>query len=141
MWFCDDDVSGMTVQRVREVFMTEFSEARSMTEQAAAEATARVDKANRNTLSFLFGAQRLVSEELVFASNELLERARTEMHLFTEFVSKMAGAHSVRGIQEMVTECGQHQIDFVRRDSERIFAHGQRMIDAALKLATRRLDS
>jgi hypothetical protein len=120
--------------------MVEFSEARSMTEQAAAEVTARATKANQNTLNFLFGAQRLVLEELVFASNELLERARTETHLFTEFLSKIAGAHSVNGIREMATECGQHQIDFIRRDSERIFAHGQRMVDAALKLATRRLD-
>jgi len=121
--------------------MAEFSEARSMTEQAAAEATERANMVNRNTLNFMFGAQRLMLEELVFAGNELLERARTETHLFTEFVSKMAGVHSVRGIQEMITECGQHQIDFVRRDSERIFAHGQRMIDATLKLATRRLDA
>jgi hypothetical protein len=120
--------------------MVEFSEARNMTEQAAAEATAQVTKANQNTLNFLFGAQRLVLEELVFAGNELLDRTRTETHLFTEFLSKMAGAHSVNGIREMVTECGQHQIDFLRRDSERIFAHGQRMADAALKLATRRLD-
>jgi hypothetical protein len=124
----------------REVYMAEFSEARNMTEQAAAEAAERVTKVNQNTLNFLFGAHRLVMEELVFASNELLERARTEAHLFTEFVSKMAGAHSVNGIREMATECGQHQIDFIRRDSERIFAHGQRMVDAALKLATRQID-
>ena len=120
--------------------MNEFSEARSMTEQAAAEATERVTTANQNTLNVLFGAQQLVLEEFVFASNELLERARTETHLFTEFVSKMASVHSVRGIREMTTECGQHQIDFIRRDSERVFAHGQRMVDAALKLATRRLE-
>ena len=120
--------------------MAEFSEARDMTEQVAAEATERVTQANRNTLNFLFGANRLLLDEFVFAGNELLERGRTETHLFTEFVSKMAGVHSVRGIQEMARECGQHQIDFLRRDSERIFAHGQRMVDAALKLATRRLE-
>ena len=120
--------------------MAEFVKARSMTEQAAAEAAEQVTKANQNTLNFLFGAQRLMMEELVFASNELLERARTETHLLTEFVSKMAGVHSVKGVQEMAAECGQHQIDFMRRDSERVFAHGQRMVDATLKLATRKLD-
>jgi hypothetical protein len=114
--------------------MAEFSEARSMTEQAAAEAAEQVTKVNQNTLNLLFGAQRLVMEELVFASNELLERSRTEAHLFTEFVSKMAGAHSVNGIREMATECGQHQIDFIRRDSERIFKHGERMIETASNL-------
>lgn len=119
--------------------MTELSEARIMTEQAAAEATERVTKVNQDMLNFLVGAQRLALDEFVFAGNELLERARTETHLFTEFVSKMAGVHSVKGIREMLTDCGQHQIDFMRRDSERLFAHGQRMIDAGLKLASRRL--
>jgi hypothetical protein len=121
--------------------MTELSEARMITEQAAADATARVAKANQETMNFLFGAQRLLLDELVFASNEFLERARTEAHLFTEFVSKVAGVHSVEGTRDMFEECGQHQIDFIRRDSERLFIHGQRVVDAALKLATRRLDS
>ncbi len=82
--------------------MAEFSEARDMTEQVAAEATARVTKANQNTLNFLFGANRLLLDEFVFAGNEFLERGRTETHLFTEFVSKMASVHSVKGVQEMV---------------------------------------
>jgi hypothetical protein len=129
------------MQRLQEVHMTELSEARIITEQAAADATARVAKANRETVSFLFEAQRLMLDELVFASNELLERARTEMHLFTEFVSKVAGVHSVKGIREMFEECGQHQIDFLRRDSERLFNHGQRMIDTTSKLFSRRLES
>ena len=120
--------------------MTELSGARIITEQAAADATARVAKANRDAMNFLFGAQRLMLDELVFASNELLERARTEMHLFTEFVAKVAGVHSVKGIREMSEECGQHQIDFIRRDSDRLFNHGQRMIDTASKLFGRRFE-
>ena len=50
--------------------MAEFSEARDMTEQVAAAATARVTKANQNTLNFLFGANRLLLDEFVFAGNE-----------------------------------------------------------------------
>jgi hypothetical protein len=34
----------------------------------------------------------------------------------------------------MCGECGQHQIDFVRRDSERLFKHGERMLEVAAKL-------
>jgi hypothetical protein len=34
----------------------------------------------------------------------------------------------------MCQECGQHQIDFVRRDSERVFKHGERMIEVTSKL-------
>jgi hypothetical protein len=73
-------------------------------------------------------------EELVFLGDEMLERARTEMHLFAEFVTKMAGARSVRDVKTMCQECGQHQLDFVRRDSERLFRHGERMIAATSNL-------
>ena len=55
------------------------------------------------------------------------------MHLFSEFASKMAGAHSVKDILTMYEE-GQHQIDFVRRDCDRLCRHGQRMIEAASSL-------
>ena len=34
----------------------------------------------------------------------------------------------------MCEECGQHQIDFIRRDSERLFKHGERMIETASNL-------
>ena len=70
-------------------------------------------------------------EELVFASNEIVERAQTEMHLFSEFISKMAGAHSVKDARTMYEECGKHQIEFVRRDCDRLFRNGERMIEAA----------
>jgi len=46
----------------------------------------------------------------------------------------MASVHSVQGIQAMVQECGRHQIDFLRRDYERVYKHGQRMIDAGVNL-------
>lgn len=112
-----------------------LSEARSeIFEQSAAEVATRLTKANRNALDFMFGAQKTILEEMVFASNEILDRARTETHLFSEFVSKMAGSHSVKDLRTMFQECGQHQIDFVRRDSERLFKHGERMLETASKL-------
>ena len=121
--------------------MMEFSEPRAeIFEQSAAEAAARVTKANKHALDFMFGAQKVMLEEMVFAGNEMLERTRTETHLFSEFVSKMAGSHSVKDLKTMCEECGQHQIDFVRRDSERLFKHGERMIEAASKLFGRRAE-
>lgn len=118
--------------------MTELSEARvALAEQTAADAavaTTRLTNANRHVLDFMFGAQKVMLEEMVFASNEILERARTETHLFAEFVSKMAGSHSVKDLKTMCQECGQHQIDFIRRDSERLFKHGERMIETTSKL-------
>ena len=46
----------------------------------------------------------------------------------------MASAHSVNGLKTMYEECGQHQIDFIRRDCERLFKHSNRMIDVTSKL-------
>jgi hypothetical protein len=112
-----------------------LSEGRSeMFEQPASDAATRLTKASRNTLDFMFGVQKTALEEMVFASNEILDRARTETHLFSEFVSKMAGSHSVKDLKTMFEECGQHQIDFVRRDSDRLFKHGERMLETASKL-------
>jgi hypothetical protein len=103
-------------------------------EQSAADTATRLNKANKHALDFMMGAQKVMLEEMVFASNEMLERARTETHLFSEFVSKMAGSHSVRDLKMMGEECAQHQINFVRRDSERLFKHGERMLEVTSKL-------
>jgi len=98
------------------------------------DAVASLTESNKRTLDFILGAQKIMLEEFVFAGNEMLERIRSETHLLTEFASKMAGAHSVNGIKTMCEECSQHQIDFVRRDSERLLKHGERMIEATSNL-------
>jgi hypothetical protein len=115
--------------------MTELSQVRRKTiEQPVADATEKLAKANERTADILFGAQRLVLDELLFVSNEMLDRTITEMHLFTEFVSKLAGAHSVKNVRTLWAECGQHQIDFMRRESERLFKHGERVAERAAAL-------
>jgi hypothetical protein len=121
--------------------MMELSEARAgIAVQPVAEATSQLTRANKRALNFMYGAQRIALEEVVFAGNELLDRARTETHLFSEFVSKMAGSHSVKDLKTMFEECGQHQIDFIRRDSDRLFKHGERMLETASKLFGNRPD-
>jgi hypothetical protein len=120
--------------------MTELSErSAAIVEQSAADtATTRMTTANRNVLDFMLGAQKAILEEIVFAGNEMLDRARTETHLFNEFVSKMAGSHSVEDLRTMCEECGQHQIDVIRRDSERLFRHGERLLETTSKLLSDR---
>lgn len=109
--------------------MTELSErVASGPSQSGANAEAEASRLNQSTLEFMLGAQKMMFEELVFLGDEMLERTRTEMHLFTELVAKVAGAHSVKDVKTMCQECGQHQLDFFRRDSERLFRHGERMI-------------
>lgn len=119
--------------------MAELSQPHAeLIEQSVTNATTRLTKANKNALEFLMGAQKLLLEEVMFAGNELLERSRTETHLLSEFVSKMAGSHSVKDLKAMGEECGQHQIDFIRRDSERLFKHGERMIEVTSNLLNSR---
>jgi hypothetical protein len=103
-------------------------------EQSAADATTRLTKVKKHALDFMMGAQKVMLEEMVFAGNEMLERGRTETHLLSEFVSKMAGSHSVKDLKTMSGECAQHQLDFVRRDCERLFKHGERMLETTSKL-------
>jgi hypothetical protein len=110
----------------------------AMIEQSTAEAATRLTAANKQALDFMMGAQKLLLEEIVFGGNELLERSRSETHLLSEFISKMAGSHSVRDLKTMGQECAQHQLDFIRRDSERIFKHGERMIEATTNLFNNR---
>jgi hypothetical protein len=86
--------------------MTELSQARAETiEQPEADATARLATASKPARELLFGVQRVMFDELLFVSNEMLDRARTETHLFAELISKMAGAHSVKDIKMMYEEC------------------------------------
>jgi len=110
----------------------------AIVEQSAADAAARLTNVNKHALDFMMGAQKVMLEEMVFAGNEMLDRTRTETHLLSEFVSKMAGSHSVKDIRTMGVECAQHQIDFLRRDSERLFKHGERMIEATANLFSNR---
>ena len=98
------------------------------------QAESQVAKAKQRAANFMFGAQKLMLWELVFVGNEIMDRTQTEMHLFSEFASKLAGAHSVRDIRAMYEECGKHQIEFIRRDCDRIFKHGERMIETASDL-------
>ncbi|NOJ50427.1 hypothetical protein HCN50_30025 [Bradyrhizobium sp. WSM 1744] len=116
--------------------MSESSSARAASGSfpAVANAEAEATRLNQGALELMLGAQKMMFEEWVFLSEEMLERTRTEMELFTEFVAKMAAAHSVRDVQTMCQECGQHQLDFFRRDSERLFRHGERMIAATSNL-------
>jgi hypothetical protein len=128
------------VKRDQEEPMTELLDVRAKSaEQPAVGVTAKAFQADLRTMTILFGAQRLLLDEMVFVSNEILDRARTEGHLFTEFASKVAQAHSVNNIKAMWEECGQHQIDVIRRDSDRLFKHGQRIMDNMSNLLKGRL--
>jgi hypothetical protein len=124
-----------------EITMLEFYEpGAAIIEDSVAKVVTRLTKANKRASEFVSGAQEAIVDETIFTSNEIFDRIQTETHLFNEFVSKMAGSHSVKDLKTMYIECGQHQIDFIRRDCERLFKHGNRMIEATSKLFSNRPD-
>lgn len=119
--------------------MLEFYEpGAAIVEDSVAKTVVQWNKANNSILNFMIGAQKAMFEEGMFAGKEILDRVLTETHLFNEFSSKIAEAHSVGDLKTMCQECGQHQIDFIRRDSERIFKHGERMIEVTSGLFSNR---
>jgi hypothetical protein len=93
---------------------------------------------NKTTVEFMFGARKILLEEFIFLANEIVDRAQTETHLLSELISKIAASHSVNDWTTMFRECSQHQIDFLRRDSERVFKHGQSMRVAVTNLLASR---
>jgi hypothetical protein len=122
-----------------EIVMSELSErAASDSFPASLNGEAEATRLNQSAMEFMLGAQRILFEEMVFFGDEMMERTRTETHLLSEFVTKMAGAHSVKDVRTMYQECGQHQLDFIRRDTERLFRHGERMIAATSNLISGR---
>ena len=119
--------------------MPELSEAGTTIPEPAAVQTETAT--HQRAANFMPGLGKLIFEEIQFASNEMLERTQTEMHLLSELMSKIAGAHSVSNITAVYEECGKHQIEFFRRDWDRVFKHGERMIEATANLFRRQANS
>jgi hypothetical protein len=113
-------------QRRREEFMGEPIESRAVTTVNLAEP---FNESGKLPLNFLSGAQQFLREEISYASNEMLARAQVETDLFGEFLQKIAEAHSVNDILKMYQVCGEHQMDFIRRDWVDRFKHARRLID------------
>lgn len=103
------------------------------------DAATGIARASGSALHLLMAVQMAMIQEMLFAGFEMLDRTRTEMHLWDEFVSKIASAHSVGNINTMWVECTHHQLDYMRRDTERLLRHGDQMIETASKLFSSQL--
>lgn len=97
--------------------------------------------ASRYSLSILTGMRDVLWDEMMFANNEFVERIAVESSLFNQLIAKLAEAHSVRDYGTAYRECTQHQLEFMRRDMERVLKHGERAVDNAAKLAQTLLSS
>jgi len=115
--------------------MTDVSERNSATiEPLAIDAASQLTKANKYVVSLWTGSQNVLRDEMMFAGNELLERAIAETRIFNEFISKLAEAHSVKDLGQMYQECTKHQLEFILRDTERLLKHSERVVDNTSKL-------
>ena len=114
--------------------MPEASERGIVTDDQPPDAATRLGHAGSDAAHFVLALQTAMFQEMLFAGYEMVERARSETHLLAEFASKIASAHSIGNIQAMWTECSRHQLDFVRRDCERLLRHGEETIEATSKL-------
>ena len=118
--------------------MQALSEPQVQTQEPAADTTAGWDEANKRALHLMFGAQRVMVDEMMFAVEAMSDRMRTETHLFGEFAAKLAGSHSVHDWNTMGRECSQHQLEFLRRDCDRLLRHGERLVEATSNLLDNR---
>jgi hypothetical protein len=128
-------IVGLECGLCQEVSMSEPAKLQAwLAEPSASDPMTRLADTNRRAVDFMFGLQTLVFEEIAFVTNEMLDRTRTETHLFAEFASKLAASHSVKDWRAMYGECSQHQLDFIRRDCDRLFRHGERLMEATSRL-------
>jgi hypothetical protein len=91
-------------------------------------------RSGRQAVDFAFELQKAYLDEMAQASDEALERLRSEIEIGAEFIARMACAHSVHEIATAFSDCGGHRADILRRDSERMLRHGQRICERASKL-------
>jgi hypothetical protein len=121
-----------------EVPMPEYSEQKTMEQEQRADSVAQSVDPKKQMLHFMLGAQRMMLEEAAFTAVAMLDRVRTETHLAGELAARLAEAHSVRDLNAMGKECGKHQLEFLRRECDRQFRHGERLIEATSDLLNNR---
>lgn len=102
--------------------------------ESAPAALDQIARPGRQAVDFVFELQKAYLDEMAQASDEALERLRSEIEIGAEFIARMACAHSVHEIASAFSDCGGHRADVLRRDSERMLRHGQRICERASKL-------
>jgi hypothetical protein len=96
MWTSEQDRTLSNNAKPEVIMLEVYEPGAAIIEDSVANAVGRLTKSNKCALDFASLAQKAMLEEMIFASNEIFDRIRTETHLFSEFASKMAGSHSVR---------------------------------------------
>lgn len=90
----------------------------------------------RQALGVTFGMQRVMLNEIAKASDEIFDRVRAEIEIASEFIARLATAHSVKEIATACNDCSQHQAEAFRQDSQMLFRHSQRFYEEASRVLT-----
>jgi len=101
--------------------------------QAKDVSTQLTEIARRGTW-LVFGAQRLALYEIIQAGQDFATHTRLSTNIIQEFLSKIAGAHSVKDIANLVRDCGHRQLDLIKDDYEHIFTHSHEIFEASSRL-------
>jgi hypothetical protein len=96
----------------------------------------RFTESGRQVLNFSLNMQKAFLDEVAKASEETLERMRDEVDIASEFVARMASAHSVKEITTVYSDCGQHQADAFRLESQQLLKHSQHLCEQTSKFLT-----
>jgi len=100
----------------------------------AGENARRLTDGGRQALQFGLGLQRAVIEEMTQASTEMLERLHAELDIAAELIARVASSHSIHELSTAIGDCGQHQAEAFRIDSQLMMKHSQRLCERALLL-------
>ncbi len=94
---------------------------------------AHILDAGKRGLQLSLAAQKALIEEFYQASGDALAHTKAQMHVANEFAAKIAEAHSFKDIIKVWQECSQHQMDVMRKDSERLAAYGQGVLEKSFQ--------
>lgn len=94
----------------------------------------QIVKSGRYALDVTLGVQKVLFDEMAKSSNEVMERVRSEIEIASEFIARLASAHSIREIATVYTDCSEHQAEAFRQDSQMLFRHSQRICEQAAKI-------
>ena len=68
----------------------------------------------------MLGAQRMMLEEMAFAADAMLDRVRTETHLWGGICLKLASSHSVQDLNATAGNAASISSNSLRRDCDRL---------------------
>jgi hypothetical protein len=114
--------------------MPELHEQAPAEQKLVSDISAQLAEANKRGLQFSLGTQKALLDEMIEVGSAVLEHTQAQINVATEFASKIAEAHSFGGVIKACQDCGQHQMDVVRQDSQRFVAHGRELLDKSFKL-------